>query len=135
MTSLRDEGGSGVPEDLVVEMIDALRAASDEFEHLRSPEEPFYLNDEDYHPVSCAEVCVRVLERVYAATDDGGRRRLDAMVAEEARRYGTDVSAYVPVLPDVQRQLDEVLESVRRLRLSSPPVDAALRRADDLVAW
>lgn len=68
--------------------------------------------------------------------EDDGRRRIDAMITEEAHRRSPLDGGTVPVMPGVLESLADARETIRRRALSDPDTAAALRDvADRGWAW
>jgi hypothetical protein len=115
-----------LPPDLVAEVIEALYAATEELDSLEAIEE-WPLPDDVELQLDLAETLIAVLQRIYDATDDDGRRRIDDMIHEEAGRSAHYSGIGPPVLPEVRRQLDATLEALRRRALSDQEVADVLR--------
>lgn len=126
--------------ELLGVVLDALMDAAQEFEQIEDT--PMPLSDHLERALRRGMTCEAVLRRIFAVAPADRRRRLAAMLREEASdqapqitgddrrwRYAyADPSERYPVLPEPKVAVEQALEQARRARtFASGPLQEVLR--------
>ena len=113
--------------DLLPVVVEALDALAEDWDSIDATE-GWPLPDEVTAYLDLCAPLVAVLDRIYQATTDEGRRRIDEMIEESLDEAPPYFHGVPPVfLPEVKALTDSALEAVRRSLILDPEVRDALR--------